>query len=56
MRTATLYNGKTNSLVDLGTWLIGGGRSADYTCDEFFVEVLNSALNLGYLHIDTTEL
>jgi diketogulonate reductase-like aldo/keto reductase len=48
-------NGKM-PVIGLGTWEVGGHRSADYSQDDEIVEAFQAALQLGYTHIDTAEM
>ena len=42
--------------VGLGTWLMGGNMEANSSDDEVCLRAIQSALDLGYRHIDTAEL
>ncbi|AIY86625.1 MULTISPECIES: aldo/keto reductase [unclassified Thermotoga] len=41
--------------LGLGTWGIGGFETPDYSRDEEMVELLKTAIKMGYTHIDTAE-
>ena len=43
-------------LLGLGTWLIGGDTSPDYSKDENAVKAIKKAIELGYSHLDTAEM
>jgi diketogulonate reductase-like aldo/keto reductase len=55
MEYKTLKNGFKLPTIGLGTWLIGGAMEADYTNDKRDIEAIQTALELGYRHIDTAE-
>ena len=42
--------------IGLGTWGIGGGFTADRSRDDYYVEVIRKAVELGMWHIDTAEM
>lgn len=42
--------------IGLGTWRIGGGREPDYSQDAEAIYAIQTALDLGYRHIDTAEM
>lgn len=42
-------------VLGLGTWLIGGDTTPDYSEDEQAIQAIKSAIDLGYDHIDTAE-
>lgn len=42
-------------VLGLGTWLIGGDTTPDYSEDEQAIQAIKSAIDLGYEHIDTAE-
>ncbi len=51
--------GKTGEKVPaigLGTWMIGGGMTPDYSKDDYYVKIIRKAIELGMWHIDTAEL
>ena len=53
------FLGKTGeriAAIGLGTWLIGGGGSPDYSRDREAVEAIRYAIELGMTHIDTAEM
>ena len=41
--------------IGFGTWKIGGGSNANHSLDLQSLAALRSALELGYIHIDTAE-
>lgn len=41
--------------IGIGTWMIGGGSSPDYSRDEEAIEAIRYAIELGMTHIDTAE-
>ena len=43
-------------VLGLGTWLIGGDTSPDYSKDEHAVKAIKKAIELGYSHLDTAEM
>ncbi|PIR97916.1 MAG: aldo/keto reductase [Candidatus Colwellbacteria bacterium CG10_big_fil_rev_8_21_14_0_10_42_22] len=51
-----LDNGFELPKVGLGTWLMGGNMEANSSDDEVCLRAIQSALDLGYRHIDTAEL
>ncbi len=51
--------GKTGEKVPaigLGTWMVGGGMTPDYSKDDYYVKIVKKAIELGMWHIDTAEL
>jgi diketogulonate reductase-like aldo/keto reductase len=54
MRYETVHNVQVPK-IGFGTWTIGGQGSADPASDEQSLQVLRSALELGYTHFDTAE-
>jgi diketogulonate reductase-like aldo/keto reductase len=52
----TLYNGDQVPVIGQGTWGLGGGMHADYSQDERSREVIRTAIELNYTHIDTAEM
>lgn len=42
--------------IGLGTWRIGGGFTPDHSLDEYNVETLRKAIDMGYSLIDTAEM
>lgn len=51
-----LYNGDRIPVLGQGTWGLGGGMHADHSRDEQAREVIRTAIELGYTHIDTAEM
>ncbi len=41
--------------IGFGTWKIGGESQADPSRDDFYLDALRSALEIGYTHFDTAE-
>lgn len=56
MRYKTLPGGRQIPALGLGTWKVGGGSSPDYSQDEKALRGLQTALEIGYTHIDTAEM
>lgn len=56
MKYETLANGERIPVIGLGTWNIGGGMSADRSRDRQMVDLLRTALDMGYRHFDTAEM
>jgi diketogulonate reductase-like aldo/keto reductase len=54
MKYETLHNLRIPK-IGFGTWRIGGENSPEPALDDFSLAALNSALDLGYTHIDTAE-
>jgi diketogulonate reductase-like aldo/keto reductase len=54
MRYETIHNVQVPK-IGLGTWTIGGQGEPDPGSDERYLQVLHSALDLGYTHFDTAE-
>ena len=54
MRTETIHNIQIPK-IGFGTWTIGGRDDTDRASDEFYLQALRSALELGYTHFDTAE-
>jgi diketogulonate reductase-like aldo/keto reductase len=53
------FLGKTDEKIaatGLGTWLIGGGSSPDYSRDREAIGTIKYAIELGMTHIDTAEM
>ena len=48
--------GEKIAAIGLGTWLIGGGSSPDYSMDMEAIEAIRYAIELGMTHIDTAEM
>jgi len=42
--------------IGFGTWGIGGGLTPDYSNDNYFINVIRKAVELGMWHIDTAEM
>jgi diketogulonate reductase-like aldo/keto reductase len=53
---ATLYNGERIPRIGLGTWRVGGEASPDHTRDAEMVNLIRSAVDMGYRLIDTAEM
>jgi len=53
MHHKTLSNGFSLPAVGLGTWKMGGERSADTARDTEWITAITEALRMGYTHIDT---
>jgi diketogulonate reductase-like aldo/keto reductase len=53
---ATLYNGERIPRIGLGTWRMGGESSPDHTRDAEMVNLIRSAIDIGYRMIDTAEM
>ncbi len=43
-------------VIGLGTWWIGGFMEADYSKDEESIDTIQSAIQMGYTHIDIAEI
>lgn len=56
MKYEKLYNGDKIAVLGQGTWGLGGGLTADDSQDETALQVIRSAIELGYTHIDTAEM
>jgi diketogulonate reductase-like aldo/keto reductase len=56
MRYETLYNGRKIPVIGLGTWNIGGGMVSDYFLDGENVRIIQTAIEMGYTHIDTAQM
>lgn len=52
----TLYNGDLIPILGQGTWGLGGGMYPDYSRDDSAREIIRTAIELGYTHIDTAEM
>lgn len=50
-----LKDGERIPVIGLGTWRIGGGVEPDFSMDEFYVNALKTAFELGYRLVDTAE-
>jgi diketogulonate reductase-like aldo/keto reductase len=51
-----LKNGLSLPELGLGTWKIGGERTADHSRDAEWTESIQAAIRLGYSHIDTASM
>ena len=51
-----LKDGGSLPAIGLGTWNMGGRRSADSSRDTEMVKLMQDALGMGYRHIDTAEM
>jgi diketogulonate reductase-like aldo/keto reductase len=56
MKFEKLANGTRVPALGLGTWGIGGGSQPDRSQDARLVAAIQTALQLGYTHIDTAEM
>lgn len=56
MKTKPLPNQETIPAIGLGTWSMGGGMSPAPGRDDKALKALETALDLGYTHIDTAEM
>lgn len=56
MKFASLYNGERIPKLGLGTWRIGGGMNPNRLQDSEMVKVLQAAIEMGYTHLDTSEM
>lgn len=56
MKFETLYNGERIPRLGLGTWRMGGGMSPNRSEDERVIAVLRAAVELGYTHLDISEM
>ncbi len=55
MEYKKLVTGEEIPVLGLGTWRMGGSLHPDYSQDSQVVELLQTAIQLGYTHIDTAE-
>lgn len=55
MKNELLLDGVELPVLGLGAWRMGGGMTADYSRDDETVAVIQSAIAMGYTHIDTAE-
>jgi diketogulonate reductase-like aldo/keto reductase len=55
MKYKRLITGEEIPVLGLGTWRMGGSLHPDYSQDDQVVELLKTAIQLGYTHIDTAE-
>lgn len=44
------------SVIGFGTHLVGGKAEADYSKDDYYIETIRKAIDLGINHIDTAEI
>jgi diketogulonate reductase-like aldo/keto reductase len=51
-----LYDGNRIPVIGQGTWGLGGGMTPDTSNDEMATNVIRTAIELGYTHIDTAEM
>ena len=56
MEDIMLKDGGTFPAIGLGTWQMGGRRSADSSRDAEMTSLIRDALDMGYRHIDTAEM
>jgi diketogulonate reductase-like aldo/keto reductase len=56
MKFEILADGTRVPALGLGTWGIGGGSRPDHSQDERLIAAIQTALQLGYTHIDTAEM
>jgi diketogulonate reductase-like aldo/keto reductase len=56
MEYKQLVTGEEIPVLGLGTWRIGGSLHPDYSQDSQGVHILQTAIQLGYTHIDTAEI
>jgi len=56
MKYATLYSGNRIPVLGQGTWGLGGGMTPDYSHDESALGVIRAAIELGYTHLDSSEM
>lgn len=56
MKYITLHNSDQIPVLGLGTWAIGGSFSPDYSQDDEALAAIQTAIDLGYTHIDTAEM
>jgi diketogulonate reductase-like aldo/keto reductase len=56
MKYKMLITGEEIPVLGLGTWRMGGSLQPDYSQDNQVVEILQTAIQLGYTHIDTAEI
>ena len=55
MEVKKFVTGEEIPVLGLGTWRMGGSLHPDYSQDSQVVELLQTAIQLGYTHIDTAE-
>lgn len=56
MQTKKLQAGFQLPELGLGTWAIGGERSVDHSRDTEWIDLIKTAVALGYSHIDTASM
>ena len=56
MRYRTSSPDFTVPVLAFGTWRLGGVRHPDHSQDSHVIEVIQSAIQLGYTHFDTAEM
>jgi diketogulonate reductase-like aldo/keto reductase len=56
MRYEQLPDGDKIPVLGLGTWNMGGGFSTNYRKDNETIKTIQTAIELGYSHIDTAEI
>jgi diketogulonate reductase-like aldo/keto reductase len=56
MRYEKLPGGEQIPVIGLGTWGMGGSMSPDYSQDDNVIRAIRTAIELGYVHIDTAEM
>lgn len=56
MQYRTLFNGEQLPVLGFGTWRLGGNMTPDVSRDAEIIQTLQTAIQLGYTHIDTAEM
>jgi len=56
MKYRILQNGETIPILGFGTWRLGGSMQPDTSQDRQVITALETAIGLGYTHIDTAEM
>lgn len=56
MKYRILPNGETIPILGFGTWRLGGNMHPDTSQDRQVVTAIQTAISLGYTHIDTAEM
>lgn len=56
MEFKTLPGGEKIPSIGMGTWRLGGNSTPDTSQDQKVLQALETALDLGYRHIDTAEM